>query len=415
MSDIDLSRFIRAGDTVTWGEGTAEPLPLTRQLVRSRADLGPVRVFVLATLSDTLQPEHADAFTFAGLGPAGTNRHLARAVGFDTYPIHLSALPKFIADGTIAIDVVLVQVSPADAYGRHSLGVVSDYLQTAIENARAVVAEINQQMPFTLGDTTIDGSLFSGAIETDRPVLELPTPQPGTTEHRIGGYAATLIPDGATIQVGIGSLPAAALAALREKEDIGVHSGIVGDGILDLIEARVVTNRRKSIDPHVTIASALFGTQRLYDYAHRNPAIMLRSVDYTHNLDTLAQIDDFVSINTAVEIDLTGQVNAETVPGHSVGAVGGQVDFIRGSARSRRGRSLILLPSTARSGRVSRIVSRLNEGVVTTARSDIDTVITEWGIAELRGRSNRERARLLAGVAHPDYRDELLSGSRPPL
>ena len=415
MSDIDLSRFIRPGNTVTWGEGTAEPLPLTRRLVRSRADLGPITVFVLATLSDTLQPEHADAFTFAGLGPAGTNRYLARAVGFETYPIHLSALPGFIADGTIAIDVVLVQVSPADEHGRHSLGVVADYLQTAIENARAVIAEINRQMPFTLGDTLIDGSLFTATIETDRPVLELSTPRPSPTEHRIGTHAATLIPDGATIQVGIGSLPAAALAALHNKNDIGVHSGIVGDGILDLIEGGVVTNRRKSIDLGVTVASALFGTRRLYDYADRNPAVTLRSVDYTHSLDTLAQIDDLISINTAVEIDLTGQVNAETVPGHSVGAVGGQVDFIRGSARSRRGRSLILLPSTARAGSVSRIVSRLNEGVVTTARSDVDTVITEWGIAELRGRSNSERARLLARIAHPDFREELLRGNRPPL
>lgn len=415
MNDIDLSRFIRAGDTVTWGEGTAEPLPLTRQLVRSRSALGPITVFILVNLSDTLQPEHADMFKFAGLGPAGTSRILARTVGFETYPIHVSALPGFVADGTIAIDVVLVQVSPADEHGRHSLGVAADYLPAAIDRARAVVAEINQQMPYTLGDTLIDGSLFSGTIETDRPVLELPNPQPTTTELRIGRHAATLIPDGATLQVGIGSLPAAALVALDGKKDLGVHSGIVGDGILDLIETGIVTNRTKSIDPHVTVGSALFGTRRLYDHADRNPAIRLRSVDYTHNPDVLAQIDDFISINTAVEIDLTGQVNAETVPGYSVGAVGGQVDFIRGSARSRRGRSLILLPSTARAGSISRIVSRLNQGVVTTARSDVDTVITEWGIAELRGRSNRERARMLARIAHPDFREQLLLGSRPPL
>lgn len=415
MSDVDLSRFIRPGDTVTWGEGTAEPFPLTRRLVRSRAEVGPIRVFVLVALSDTLQPEHGDMFTFAGLGPAGTNRRLARAVGFETYPVHMSALPKLIADATIGIDVVLVQVSPADEHGRHSLGVVADYLQAAIENARVVVAEINQQMPFTCGDTIVDGSVFTETIETDRPVLEFPTPRPSTTEHRIGRFAATLIPDGATIQVGIGSLPEAALASLEGKKDIGVHSGIVGDGVLDLIEAGTVTNRRKSIDRDVTVAAALFGTRRLYDYSERNPAITLRSVDYTHSLDILGQIDRFVSINTAVEVDLTGQVNAETVPGHSIGAVGGQVDFIRGSARSRGGRSLILLPSTARAGRVSRIVSRLNEGVVTTARSDVDTVITEWGIAELRGRSNSERARLLARIAHPDFREELLVGDRPPL
>ncbi len=415
MNDFDLLRFIRAGDTVTWGEGTAEPLPLTRELVRSRADIGPITVFVLTSLSDTLQPEHGDVFTFAGLGPAGTNRHLSRAIGFETYPIHLSALPGFIANGTIPIDVVLVQVSPADENGRHSLGVVVDYLQTAIQHARVVVAEVNDQMPYTLGDTLVDGSLFTATIETDRPLLELSAPRPGPVEQRIGAATATLVPDGATIQVGIGSLPAAVLAALHDKSDLGVHSGIVGDGILDLIERAVVTNRKKSIDIGVTVASALFGSRRLYDYADRNPAITLRSVDYTHSLDTLAQIDDLVVVNSAVEVDLTGQVNAETVPGHSVGAVGGQVDFIRGAARSRRGRSLILLPSTARQGGVSRIVSRLNEGVVTTARSDVDTVITEWGIADLRGRSNSERARLLAGIAHPEYRAKLLSRERPPL
>ena len=221
--------------------------------------------------------------------------------------------------------------------------------------------------------------------------------------------------DGATIQIGIGSVPAAVLTALGDKKDLGVHSGIIGDGILDLIEQGVVTNREKSIDAGKSVAGALFGSRRLYDYANQNPAVELRTIDYTHDVATIARIDDFVAINSAIEVDLTGQINAETVPGYAIGAVGGQVDFIRGAARSRGGRSLIVMPSTARDGAVSRIVTRLNEGVVTLARSDVDTVVTEWGSAELRGRPNRERARLLANIAHPEFRDELLRFERPPL
>lgn len=404
---LDLSSIVKRGDTVLWGQGTGEPLTLTETLVQQRSCLGRVRTFFGASFSDTFQPPHADAIDFSSLGGVGTSSRLSAEGILEIIPCHISELPGLIRSGTIPSDVVFVQLSAADEKGRYSLGVVGDYMRTAMNKARVVVAEVNEKVPWTCGDTMIQADDLDYIVHTSRSVIELPRRPAGEVERAIAKHVASLVPDGAVLQVGIGAIPDAILASLSDRRDLGVHSGMIGDGVVELMKAGVITNGSKPVDRGVTVTGALFGTRNLYDFAHMNPGIELRSIAYTHDPTVLAQFDKLISINSAVEVDMTGQVNAEAVDGKHVGAVGGQVDFVRAAARSVDGRSIIALPSTARGGTISRIVTRLSGGVVTTARSDVDVVATEYGIAELRGASLRERARRLVGIAHPEFREKL--------
>jgi len=357
--------------------------------------------------SDTFGPEHADHINFKAFGGYGTNARLSRAGVLDVIPSHISRAPSLIRSGALPVDVVFVQVSPVDADGRHRLGLAADYLQAAIERARVVVAEINASVPRTEGETAIDPEQIDLVVQASEPPLELAGSTPDETERLIAEYVAERIPDGAVLQFGIGTIPDAVCAALAGKRDLGIHSGLISDGVLELIQVGAVTNRRKEIDPGVSVGGVLFGTQRLYDFADLNPAVELRSLDYTHAAAVISRFEVFVSIQTAVEIDLTGQINAETLGGVHVGAVGGSNDFVRGAAGSPSGRSVTALRSTARSGTVSRIVSKLHDSVVTTPRSDVDLVVTEYGVAELHVRSLRERADSLIAISHPDFRPAL--------
>jgi acyl-CoA hydrolase len=307
---------------------------------------------------------------------------------------------------------VFVQLSPAAADGRHSLGLAADYVRSAMARARTVIAEVNDQVPQTLGDGWVDRSELDHVVRTSRPPVFVPSRPPGPVEERIGSLVAALVPDAAVLQLGIGSVPHAIAGSLLAKEDLGVHCGVVGDWIVDLMEGGPVTNARKPIDVGVTVTGTVFGTRRLYDFVHQNPDIQLRPISYTHDPAVLRRLDHLMAINSAVEVDVTGQVNAETLEGRHIGAVGGQVDFVRAALASPGGRSIIVLPSTARGGRVSRIVPRLADAVVTTPRSDADLVVTEHGVADLRGVPLRERARRLIEIADPRFRDELESQVR---
>ncbi|MDR0359157.1 MAG: acetyl-CoA hydrolase [bacterium] len=406
-ADLDLAELVRPGDRILFGQATGEPRALTTALVEQRARLGGVEVFLGAMLSDTFQPEHADGIRFRALGGLGTNARLSRAGVLEVVPCHISAVPGLISDGSIGADVVFVQLSPPDAEGRHSLGPVADYLRPALERARVVVGEVNEHVPWTCGDTAVEPGRLDRVVRSAHPPLDVPQPPPGEAERRVGQHVAERVPDGAVLQLGIGSIPEAMCGALREKRDLGVHSGMITDGVADLMEAGVITNRRKAIDPGATVTGVLLGGPRLFDFAHRNPAIQMRPATYTHGASVLARLERFVSVNTAVEVDLTGQVNAEVAGSLHVGAVGGAVDYVRGAAASAGGTAIIALPSTARGGSVSRIVARLGAGVTSTARSDTDLVVTEYGVAELWGRSLRERACSLIRIAHPDFRAEL--------
>lgn len=408
MVPVDFQKFVRPGDTVLWGQGSGEPRTLTEALVEQRARLRQVRVFLGAAFSDTLKPEHADHLRFFGIGGIGRNAELARAGVLDVLPCHISSVPALIEERRLPVDVVLVQVSPPGPDGRHSLGLVADYLPAAMTRARTVIAEVNDEVPYTLGDTLVEPT-WQYAVRTSRPPVFVPPRQLNAVEIQIGELVAGVIPDGGVIQLGVGGVPNAIAHALHDKCDLGIHAGSLGDWAVDLMTSGVVTNARKPIDRGVTIAGALYGTRRLYDFVHNNPAVQLRPISYTHSATVLAQLKNLVAVNSAVQVDLTGQVNAETVGGSHIGTVGGQVDFVRAALASPGGRSVIALPSTAMRGTVSRLVPRLSDGITTTARSDADLVVTEHGIADLRGATLRERAERLIEIASPGFREKLRS------
>jgi acetyl-CoA hydrolase len=407
MTEIKIADLLRPSDLVIWGQGTAEPRTLTRALVDQRADVGGVSVVLGVHYSDTFKAEHADHINFKGFGGYGTNAALSKAGVLDVIPSHISRVPSMIRSGALPVDVVFVQVSPPDADGRHRLGLAADYLQAAIERARVVVAEVNPGVPRSEGETLLDPEQITFAVEAAEPPLELPRSAPADTERTIAEHVAERVPDEAVLQFGIGTIPDAVCVALAGKRDLGIHSGLISDGVLDLIEAGAVTNRKKELDQGVSIGGVIFGTRCLYEFTDLNPAIQLRSVEYTHAPSVIARFDAFVSIQTAVEVDLTGQINAETLGGAHIGAVGGANDFVRAAAASPHGHSITALRSTTTSGKISRIVPKLQDSVVTTTRSDVDLVATEFGVAELHGRTLRERANNMIAIAHPDFRAAL--------
>lgn len=402
-----LQALLRPGDTLWWGQATAEPLTLTRALVDNRHALaqgGRLRVFVGIGVSDTLRPEQADVIDFFGYSAGGPHRKLAQAGVLDIVPCHYSHLPGLIEDGLLPADVVLLQVSPPDAQGRYSLGLVHEYLPAALRKARVVIAEVNPEIPWTHGSVYLSADDFALLVDARHPPLSLERSAPGPVELAIAGHIAVLVEDGATLQVGIGNLPEAVLSALHGHRDLGLHSGAVGDGIAALAEAGVLTNARKSLDAGVGIGGVLMGSERLRKWAHGNPGFALRETGYTHDAQVLAGSHKLAAINSAIEVDLTGQINAEVVGGVYVGAVGGALDFLRGAARSRGGLPIVALPATAKGA--TRIVAQLS-GPVSTPRSDAGLIVTEYGVADLRGQPLSRRVRRLIDIAAPEHRAEL--------
>lgn len=412
---LDLGFYVHPEDTILWGQGAGEPLTLVETLVNERTAIGPVNVFVGASYSGILKPEHSDYIRMIGIGGIGTNAALARSGALDVLPCHVSTIASLISSGRIPVDVVLLHVSEANGEGVHSLGLVAEWMRAAIESARVVLAEVNDRMPFTRGDTLVHSVDIDAMIHVSREPVTVVTPTPSEEEEALAEWVSSLVGDRFTVQLGVGSVAPAVARALHGKRDLGLHCGTVGDWFIDLNESGALTNRFKGVDVGTSVAASILGSRALYDYVADNPAIELRPFSYTHDPRLLAGLPDLVAINSAIEIDLTGQTNAETVGGSHVGAVGGQVDFVRAAMLS--GRSIIALPSTARRGQVSRIVPRLADGVVTTPRSDADFVVTEHGVADLRGAPLRERAFKLIAIADPAYRDwltEHLVGGPPP-
>jgi acetyl-CoA hydrolase len=403
---LDFKRIIREGDTIAWAGGTGEP---SHSLGQLNAQIEEVpRATALLNLSLT---ETVDAARFAkrmhvkALGGAGTNRRFQDAGALDVLPAHYSALPGLVEQGIIPVDVAMVQLAGDD--GDLRLTPALDHVRDAVPRARVVIGELNDQAPQLTGDTTVVRADIDYLLYVSYPVIEVKDTPPGPAERAIGEHVARMIPDGATLQVGLGTLPDAVLAALTGKKDLGLHSGTIADGVAKLVDAGVITNRRKPIDTGLTVTAGLIGTKRLYAWAHKNAALWVRSPRYTHDYLVTSQIPSLFGINTALEVDLTGQMNAEVAGTRHIGLVGGHADFMRGCMRSEGGRGIVAMLATARGGAVSRIVPRLAGGVVTTSRSDADVVVTEYGVAELRGRSVSERAAALIAVAHPDFRDRL--------
>lgn len=404
-TDLDLCRFLKAGDRIVFGQACGEPTTLVEALIAQGVDIGGLGTFIATSFSGLFTPETAASFRLSSMGAIGALRAMTKANALDIIPVHVSQVGPLIAAGVIPCDAAMIQVSPADKDGYHSCGLISDYTRAAVDAARVVIAEVNDEVPYTHGEK-IHGREIDVAVHVSRQPVEVPAARIGETDEAIARHCAAYIGDGSVIQTGVGAVPDAILRQLRDRKDIGIHSGMLGDGLVDLIEAGVVTNARKEIDRGVTINGALIGTRRLYDFAHDNPAIRMTATSYTHDAGVLGQLSRLVSINSALEVDLTGQVNAEQAGASYIGGTGGQVDFVRAGARSPSGAALTVLAATAKGGTLSRIVPTL-AGPVTTARSEVDVVVTEFGAAELKGQSLAERTRRLIAIAHPDFRDEL--------
>ncbi|MCU1484668.1 MAG: hypothetical protein JWN67_1414 [Actinomycetia bacterium] len=405
-----LAADLRPGDVLVPGQSTAEPTALLEALLPALDRLEGIRMLCGMSMSDVFQrvPDHVAMATHAG--GIGGNAPLVMSGRMEVLACHMSELAWMVTDGPWRPDVALVLVSPPDADGMCSMGAGCDYLWHAVSAARVVLAEINENVPRIAGDTGVPLDRLDGWVCSDRPLAEYPLAEPTSLELEIAATVAGYVPDGACLQLGIGRLAEAVMRAVAGRRDLGIHSGMVGDTLLEMVREGIVTNARKPIDTGLSVAGSLLGTARCHALAAADPTLRLRSVGYLQDPTTLAAVDDLIAVNSALEVDLFGQVNAEVAGGRYLGSIGGQVDFLRGAARSRGGRSFIALPATASRGTASRIVPTVHP--VTTPRSDVDVVVTEFGAAELRGITVSERARRLVEIAAPQFRDELRAAAR---
>lgn len=406
---------IRSGDQVYVQCAAAVPSALLDALVGRAPELHDVGVIHLHTEGSGphLAPDMARHFRHRALfiGPnARTAIHEGRA---DYVPVFLSDVPRLFETGAVPLDQVLINVTPPDRHGFCSLSVSVEAMHAAIRAATTVIAQLNPALPRTLGESFIHVDDIDLAIEVEQAPFERPPEPIGDVERRIGEYVAELVPDGATLQLGIGAIPAATALALTDRRDLGVHTEMFTDSIVDLVEAGVVNGSRKERNAGKIVSAFMMGSQRLYRFVHDNPMIEMRPVDFTNDTHVIRSFGRMTAINSAIEVDMSGQVVADSIGHRLYSGVGGQMDFIRGAALAREGRAIIALPSTAAGGTVSRIVGTLKEGSgVVTTRAHARTIVTEYGVAELFGRSLRERAAALIGIAHPDHRDRLKSEAR---
>jgi len=412
----DAAQVIRSGDDVWVHAGCNTPEELVRAMVARAGELRGVKVSHLLTLggAEYVEPQYAAAFRHRALF-AGANVRQAVAEGrADFVPAHLSEIPRLIESGALPVDVALIHVSPPDEHGFCSFGVGVECTKAAAERAKTVIALVNRRMPRSLGDSFIHAARLSHVVEVDRPVRELPQAgQVGNTAQAIGAQVAELIENGATLQMGIGEIPDAVLLNLGGKRDLGIHTEMFSDGVVELFEQGVITNAAKTIHRGKIIASFVLGSRKTFDFLDNNPFVEFHPSDYVNDPFVIARNDKMVAINSALSVDLTGQVCADSLGCQIYSGFGGQLDFIRGAARSKGGKPVIALPSTAKGGAVSRIVDTLSEGSgVVTTRADVHYVVTEHGIAHLFGKSLRERARALITIADPAFRSDLEAAAR---
>jgi acyl-CoA hydrolase len=388
---------------------SATPTPLLEAMIR-RTDLEDVRLYHLHLAGPTpfTEPEYSDRFRSISFFTGPAQRKPIEEARADFIPIFLSDIPGLFQTGQIPLDAAFLQLSPPDAHGWCSLGTSVDAARAAADTARIIIAEINEQMPRTHGVALVPFDRVTAFIRTDRPLHEHP-PDPVTELHgRIGQFIADLVEDGATLQLGIGAIPDAVLSRLGDKRDLGIHTEMFSDGMVDLYATGAITNRLKTIHPKRLVTSFVTGTRRLFDFVRDNPAVEFHPCDRTNDTQVLRKLERLVAINSAIEIDLTGQVCSDSIGHRIFSGIGGQMDFIRGAALSRGGKPIIALPSTAVGGSVSRIVPFLKQGAgVVTTRGHVHLVVTEYGVVNLHGKTLRERGEALISIAHPDFRAEL--------
>ena len=408
MTAEEAVQHIHSGNRVVIAHACGEPSYLVDAMVANAAAYRDVEIVHMVAMgkAEYCKPEYAENFRHNALFVGGTTRKAVEEGRGDYTPSFFFEIPRLFS-ATLPVDVAMVTVTPPDENGRCSLGVSVDYTMEAVKQAKTVIAQVNPQMPWTGPHSTVSVEELDCIVEHEAPLIELQPPKIGEIEKAIGEYCASLVPDGATLQLGIGAIPDAVLMFLKGKKDLGIHSEMFSDGVVELAEAGVITNLQKTLNPGKFVVAFLMGTRRLYDFVDHNPDVDMYPVDYVNHPFIIAQHDKMISINSCVQVDLMGQVASETIGPKQISGVGGQVDFVRGASASKGGVSIIAMPSTVK-GKVSKIVPLLDEGAaVTTSRNDVDYIVTEYGIAPLRGRTLKQRARNLIEIAHPDFRDAL--------
>jgi acetyl-CoA hydrolase len=406
---------IHNGHTVYIQPGCAEPEQLVRAMVRRGPQLRDVKVIHLLTAgnADYVKAEMAGHFRHVAFFAGANVRSALNEGRADFIPIFLGEIEALFANGSIPIDIALIHVSPPDEHGFCSYGVGVDTTKTAAEHAGLVIAQVNPQMPRTLGDSFIHLNKIDYLVEVEDDILEHPQGQISDVAKKIGSNIADLIEDGSTLQLGIGEIPDAVLYYLEGKKDLGIHTEMVSDGVVNLIEKGVINNEKKTLHPGKVILGFVLGTRKLYDFIDNNPIFEFHPSSYTNDPFIISRNDKQVAINSALEVDLTGQVCADSIGYNFYSGIGGQVDFIRGASRSKGGKPIIALPATAKNGSLSRIVPHLKEGAgVVTSRGDVHYIVTEYGVAYLHGKTIQERCRALIKIAHPKFRDELVKVAR---
>ncbi len=408
-------RAVRSGDCVYVHPGCAAPQRLLDALVARHAELENVRIIHLMSLgrADYVQPGMERHFRHVALFAGRNVRDAINDGRADYMPIFLSEIPRLFHSRKVPVDVALIHVSPPDEHGFCSFGVGVECTKAAAETARVVIAQVNPNVPRVLGDNFIHLRKITAFVESDDPLVELPRVRMSPAFEEIGRNAASLIEDGATLQLGIGGIPDAVLHHLRDRRHLGVHTEMFSDGMVELVEQGVVTNERKTLHPGKIVASFVLGTRPLFDFIHNNPIVEFHPSDYVNDPFVICQNDRMVAVNSAIQVDLTGQVCSDSIGDSVYSGFGGQVDFMRGASRARDGKAVIALLSTAKDGERSRICTYLDEGAgVVTSRADVHYVVTEFGVADLHGKSLRERAHALIAIAHPRFREELERGAR---
>lgn len=404
-------KVIKSGDIVVPGHAASESELLVNAMVKRYKELENVRIFQGVALGSSpyCKPEMEGHFVLNSIFLGPNTRECQHEDRGDFIPLCFHQVPKAIREGYLPVDVFFTMVSPPDEYGYCSLGVSVDYSKLLTDIAKIVITEVNPNMPRTYGDTFVHVSKFDYIVEGNGPLIELQRfAEKDEVTDAIGKNIASLIKDGDTLQLGAGTIPDALLQYLRDKNDLGIHTEMFSDGLVDLMESGNINNKKKSLFPNKSVATFVEGTKKVYEYVHENPAFLFFPVDFVNNPSVIAQVDNLVAINQALEIDLFGQVCAEAIGTKQYSGIGGQLDFIRGAAAAKNGRPVIVLPSTAKGGTISRISCQLKQGTpVSDTRNDVHYVVTEYGVANLFCKSNKERARALIEIAHPKFRDEL--------
>ncbi|MEG1255606.1 acetyl-CoA hydrolase/transferase C-terminal domain-containing protein [Clostridium sp.] len=404
--------YIKSGDRVVLQHAAGEPIAIVDAMVKNKNSYDNVEIVHLVALGkgEYTKPEMEGHFIHNSIFVGGSTRQAVLEGRADFTPCYFSEVPRLFRQGYLPVDVTLITITPPDKHGYCSLGVSVDYTKPSLECSKLVIAQVNKNMPRTYGDSLVHISQIDYIVESDTDIIEITPPTIGDVEKAIGENVATLVEDGATLQLGIGAIPDAALLFLKDKKDLGIHSEMISDGVLELIKDGVVTNRKKTINNGKNVVTFLMGTKKLYDFVDNNPSVEMYPVDYTNNPTVVMQNHKMTCINSCIQLDLTGQICSESIGIKQFSGVGGQVDFMRGASMAVDGKSIIAIPSTAAKGKISRIVPILDEGaIVTTTRNDVHYVVTEYGIADLRGKTVKERGRALINITHPNFRESLIN------